>query len=115
MSNTYLIKTEDKLALEKKYYLASDSCYDLYPSLSRKVRNDCVQVAFLPSKKDLTAKDTIYSSRLDDTKNTTSKAQSDEKISQWDLYPGLLRSAENSGSDRLRQRLHGMRSTIIHF
>lgn len=74
-------------------YITSDPCYDLYPSLSRRLGNGYIQLQRPTHSSDDIDFTTIhipYAKRLALTEDPFWQTQEEE--GQWDLYPSILRS-----------------------
>ncbi|KAG1313868.1 hypothetical protein G6F64_001908 [Rhizopus arrhizus] len=118
MSNYNKAQPETIPGVYREHYKPSDPCYDLYPSLLRRLCNGHIQVPIqttsLPDGFILPK--VPYANRLESNEDPfwgPQQSQEQQDLNgQWDLYPNVLRNIENFGTDQMRQRLYRMKSTV---
>ncbi|KAI9274234.1 hypothetical protein BY458DRAFT_507678 [Sporodiniella umbellata] len=114
MSKAIEIPLETTPKVYDQNYIKPDPCYDLYPSLARRLNNGFSfksNQAQTASKKDFITMNIPYVRRLDFIEDPFWE-DSEELRGQWDLYPGVLRSIANFGTDEMRQRLRQLETTL---
>ncbi|ORX42178.1 hypothetical protein DM01DRAFT_1411862 [Hesseltinella vesiculosa] len=87
-----------------QYYKTAPPSYDLYPSLSRRLGNGYEHQPSPPVRRHPRTANIF-------TMNVCPPNPSSHELPAWDLYPSILRSVENFGTDQMRQQLHAMETT----
>ncbi|CAO3588055.1 unnamed protein product [Absidia cylindrospora] len=117
-----------------KDYVTATPNYDLYPGLSRRLGNGYVHQPSPPVRRQ--PKETNFISMnlhhpLSSNRRTNPTTMADSNSMSvshqqlisashvqanhpsWDLYPSILRSVENFGTDQMRQQLHAMETSTM--